>query len=79
MPVGKENHRIAAMSLERQVRALVLLGAGLSFLHPLWPRLAAFIGGRLMFSGITDTCGTGERLLETTESAVDHFRAIALV
>lgn len=50
-----------AMSIERQVRiaagALVVLGAGLSFVHPLWALLAAFVGAGLMFAGITDTCG----------------------
>jgi len=51
------------MSLERQVRiaagALVLTGALLSFIHPYWAGLAAFVGAGLMFAGITDTCGMG--------------------
>lgn len=51
------------MSLERQVRiaagALVLTGALLSFVHPYWAGLAAFVGAGLMFAGITDTCGMG--------------------
>ncbi len=50
-----------AISLERQVRiaagALVLTGALLSFVHPYWAGLAAFVGAGLMFAGITDTCG----------------------
>lgn len=52
-----------AVSLERQVRiaagSLVLVGAGLSFLHPAFIGLAAFVGAGLVFSGITDTCGMG--------------------
>ena len=51
-----------AMSLERQVRILAgflaLLGALLGYfvnIHFVW--LSAFIGGGLMFAGITDTCG----------------------
>jgi rhodanese-related sulfurtransferase len=51
------------MSLERQVRiaagALVLLGLGLSFLHPAFLGLSAFVGAGLVFAGITDTCGMG--------------------
>ncbi len=51
------------MALERQVRiaagSLVVLGCVLSLLHPYWIALSAFIGGGLMFSGITDTCGMG--------------------
>jgi rhodanese-related sulfurtransferase len=52
-----------AMSLERQVRvaagALVLLGVGLSFLHPAFVGLSAFVGAGLVFAGVTDTCGMG--------------------
>ena len=52
-----------AISLERQVRiaagSLVLLGAGLSFLHPAFIGLSAFVGAGLVFAGITDTCGMG--------------------
>ncbi len=51
------------ISLERQVRIsaglLVLLGAGLSYVNPLWITLSAFVGAGLVFSGITDTCGMG--------------------
>lgn len=51
-----------AMSLERQVRILigsmVLISSLLAyFVHPLWIALAAFFGGGLIFSGITDFCG----------------------
>lgn len=53
----------AAMSLERQVRiaagSLVLLGAALSFVHPAFIGLSAFVGAGLVFAGITDTCGMG--------------------
>lgn len=52
-----------AMSLERQVRIaaglLVLIGVGLSFVHPYWIGLSAFVGAGLVFAGITDTCGMG--------------------
>jgi rhodanese-related sulfurtransferase len=51
------------ISLERQVRiaagSLVLLGAGLSFVHPAFIGLSAFVGAGLVFAGITDTCGMG--------------------
>jgi rhodanese-related sulfurtransferase len=49
------------LSLERQVRIaagfLVLLGIGLSFVHPAFIGLSAFVGAGLMFAGLTDTCG----------------------
>jgi len=50
------------MALDRQVRiaagALVLLGVGLSlWVHPAFVALSAFVGGGLVFAGITDTCG----------------------
>lgn len=52
-----------AISLERQVRiaagTLVLLGVGLSFVHPAFVGLSAFVGAGLVFAGITDTCGMG--------------------
>ena len=52
-----------AISLERQVRiaagSLVLLGAGLSFVHPYLVGIAAFVGAGLVFAGVTDTCGMG--------------------
>jgi rhodanese-related sulfurtransferase len=55
-----------AVSLERQVRiaagSLVLLGAALSFIHPAFIGLSAFIGAGLLFAGITDTCGMGMML-----------------
>lgn len=54
----------AAMSLERQVRiaagSIVLIGAVLGYfvnVNLIW--LSAFVGGGLVFSGITDTCGMG--------------------
>lgn len=51
-----------AISLERQVRiaagSLVLIGAILGYwAHPYWIALSAFVGGGLIFAGITDTCG----------------------
>ena len=52
-----------AVSLERQVRitagSLVVLGAALSFWHPAFVGLSAFVGAGLVYSGITDTCGMG--------------------
>jgi rhodanese-related sulfurtransferase len=50
------------ISLERQVRVaiglVVLTSAALAaFVHPYWIGLAAFMGGGLIFSGITDFCG----------------------
>lgn len=54
------------ISLERQVRIaaglLVLLGAALSFVHPAFIGLAAFVAAGLVFAGITDTCGMGMML-----------------
>lgn len=51
-----------AISLERQVRivagGLALLGGLLALTaHPYWAGLSAFIGGGLLFAGVTDTCG----------------------
>jgi rhodanese-related sulfurtransferase len=52
-----------AISLERQVRIaaglLVVLGVALSWFHPAFLVLSAFVGGGLIFAGITDTCGMG--------------------
>ncbi len=53
-----------AVSLERQVRiaagSLVLLGSALGWLvHPAFFGLPAFVGGGLVFAGLTDTCGMG--------------------
>jgi rhodanese-related sulfurtransferase len=49
------------ISLERQVRiaagSLVLLGFALSFVHPAFIVLSAFVGAGLLFAGLTDTCG----------------------
>jgi len=51
-----------AISLERQVRIcagfMSLAGGVLAIVvHPYWAGLSAFVGGGLMFAGITDTCG----------------------
>jgi hypothetical protein len=53
-----------AISLERQVRIaaglLVVTGAGLGFfVDQRWIALSAFVGGGLVFAGVTDTCGMG--------------------
>lgn len=51
-----------SVSMERQVRmaagSMVLTGVILGwFVHPAFYGLAAFVGGGLLFSGITNTCG----------------------
>lgn len=51
-----------SISLERQVRiaagSLVLIGVLLAyFAHPAFIFLSAFVGGGLVFAGVTDTCG----------------------
>ena len=51
-----------SISIERQVRitagSLVLVGVILGwFVHPVLYGLSAFIGGGLLFSGLTNTCG----------------------
>ena len=62
LPVAKDER--APWALERQVRvaagALVLLGVTLGFLvHPGFFGLSAFVGGGLVFAGVTDWCGMG--------------------
>jgi len=57
------------ISIERQVRitagGLVLLGALASiFIHPAAVWLCAFVGGGLVFAGITDWCGMGLFLMK---------------
>lgn len=52
------------IGLERQVRiaagSLVLIGILLGWLvHPVFFGLVVFVGGGLVFAGITDTCGMG--------------------
>ena len=58
------NRGAKSISLERQVLiaagALVFIGAALGyFVNPAWIALPAFVGGGLVFAGITDTCGMG--------------------
>lgn len=54
------------LSIMRQVQmlagSLALAGALLSFVHPWWAFLSAFIGAGLVFSGLTNTCGMGSML-----------------
>ncbi len=49
-----------AMSIDRQMRivagSLVCLGVLLSYLHPYFVGLAAFVGAGLIFAGVTDIC-----------------------
>lgn len=52
-----------AISIERQVRlvlgGIVLAGCALGWLvNPWWYGLAAFIGAGMIFTGLTDICGT---------------------
>ena len=59
-----ERGAVKVISLERQVRiaagSLVLLGLLLAkFVHPYLIGLTAFVGGGLVFAGITDFCGMG--------------------
>ena len=61
LPVIRGRKTIA---LERQVRIaaglLVLIGIALGFfVHPALFGLSAFVGARLVFAGLTDTCGMG--------------------
>jgi len=64
------------ISLERQVRivagSLVLLGVVLGVLvHPYLLGLAAFVGGGLVFAGVTDTCAMGMLLSKMPWNKVD--------
>lgn len=57
-----ERQAVKAISLERQVRIaagfLVLAGTALgAFWHPAILGIPAFVGGGLMFAGISDKCG----------------------
>lgn len=57
------------MSIERQVRiaagSLVLLGAIAGWMvHPAFTGVSAFVGGGLVFAGITDWCGMGLLLMK---------------
>jgi rhodanese-related sulfurtransferase len=59
-----ERSAVKVMSLERQVRivagSLVLIGVVLGwFVHRDFFGLSAFVGGGLVFAGITDFCGMG--------------------
>lgn len=60
LPVVRATKKM--VSLERQVRigagSLVLVGVLLGWLvHPAFLALAAFVGGGLVFAGVTDWCG----------------------
>ena len=60
LPVERGTGRV--ISLERQVRigagSLVLIGLLLAWLvHPVFLGLTGFIGGGLIFAGVTDFCG----------------------
>ena len=62
LPVVRGTAKV--ISLERQVRiaagSLVLTGVLLAiFVHPYCIGLSAFVGGGLVFAGITDWCGMG--------------------
>lgn len=58
------NRGAKSISLERQVRIaagmLILVGVGLGTLcHPGFYGLSAFVGGGLLFAGLTNTCAMG--------------------
>ena len=62
LPVVRGTSKV--ISLERQVRigagSLVVLGVLLGWLvHPAFFALSAFVGGGLVFAGVTDWCGMG--------------------
>ncbi len=63
-----ESDANAPWALDRQVRlvagSLVLTGFLLSFIHPYFIALSAFIGAGLTFSALTDTCAMGMMLLK---------------
>ena len=65
-----------AISLERQVRiaagSLVLLGISLSWVHPGFLGLSAFVGAGLVFAGLTDTCGMAMLLSRMTWNRVSE-------
>ena len=69
-----------AMSLERQVRiaagSLVLIGVLLGyFVNPYFIGLSAFVGGGLVFAGLTDTCGMGMLLAKMPWNKCDTSSA----
>ena len=77
-PVRRGRERI---SLERQVRiaagALAAAGGLLaSRAHPRFGLLSAFVGGGLVFAGVTDTCGMARMLakLPTTRQGATWRR-----
>lgn len=82
LPVKRGRQR---WSLERQVRAiagtLVLIGTlGSLFVWPPLLFLAMFVGGGLLFAGVTDTCTMGMLLLRLPYNrgpAVDSSRVVA--
>lgn len=62
LPVERGGSKV--ISLERQVRIgaglLVLLSVLLGWtIHPIFIAIAAFVGGGLLFAGLTDYCGMG--------------------
>lgn len=61
LPVERGERKTIAVNRQVQILAgsLALIGALLSFVNPMWAWLAAFIGGGLVFSGVTNTCGMG--------------------
>jgi rhodanese-related sulfurtransferase len=68
------------ISLERQVRIgaglLVLLGILLGWLlHPVFFLLSAFVGGGLVFAGVTDWCGMGLLLSRMPWNQMDDGRS----
>lgn len=65
------------VSLERQVRivagAVTALGALLGlFVHPLYSVIPLFVGGGLVFSGVTDRCGLALVLTKAPWNSLDN-------
>jgi rhodanese-related sulfurtransferase len=66
------------VSLERQVRivagAVTALGALLGlFVHPLYSIIPLFVGGGLVFAGVTDRCGMALILTKAPWNSVDKL------
>ena len=58
--LGTTNVWLAIMAIVSLLEALVLIGVLLGRLvHPAFYGLSAFVGGGLLFAGVTDWCGMG--------------------
>jgi rhodanese-related sulfurtransferase len=80
-PVERVGRRL---SLERQVRivagALAMAGALLALaVNPLFALVPAFVGGGLLFAGVTDTCGMAMMLSRLSYNRPAHCDVPAMV